>query len=267
VIGALLRFMARRHGLAIALSVLIPVLLGLVGGMLYPSFIGERQVISTLLKTFKIAKLLGLGELDFLSPGGFFLLTFTHPLSLTALALAPAIPAMSLPAGERTRGSLELLLATRLERWKLVSAVALFILPVAVVAGSMPWVGSVLGVTLAGVADEAPLGTYALISANAAVLSLFLGSVALLFSVTARERGAATGRYVAFIVLAVLLEFGSNLWSEGNRLLYLTPFGYYDAKGLVLGTADSWRNFLVLAGGALLLGAAAATCAQRRRSV
>ena len=71
---------------------------------------------------------------------------------------------------------------------------------------------------------------------------------------------------MAFIVLAVLLEFGSNLWSEGNWLLHLTPFGYYDAKGIVLGTADSLRNFLVLGGGAVLVAAVSALCAQRRRS-
>lgn len=264
---ALLRFLARRHGVAIALSVMIPVLLSVVGGLVYPSFLSERQVISTLIKTFKITRMLGLGDLDFLSPGGFFLVAFTHPLTLTALSLAPAIPALALPAGERTRGTLELLLATRLGRWKLVVAVALFLVPVAVLAGAMPWVGSVLGVTVAGVFDEAPLAAYGLLSLNAMLLSLFVGSVALLFSVTARERGAATGRYVAFIVLAVLLEFGSNLWSEGSWLLHLTPFGYYDAKGIVLGTAESLRNFVVLGGGSILLCAVAAVCAQRRRSV
>ena len=185
--GPLLGLLLRRHRLSLGLCGLIPVALGIVAGLLYPTFARERALITAFASQLRIV-----GEqVDLLKPAGAFTLGFQHPLVLLTLALAPAIPATALPAGERGRGGLDLLLATALPRRAMLGTVLAVVGLAAAWLGATAMVGAGIGSTLAGVAGEVPWGALTVVAANAIALALVSGTGATLSS---RSRRGCGGR-------------------------------------------------------------------------
>lgn len=275
----LLRFLGRRHGVTVPLCALAPLVIGTLIGFIYPTYSRERETLGPLVKSLKAMFRTDVTMIDIFSPSGAFNIPFQHPITFLSLAVAAAIPALGLPAGERGRGALQLLMATPLSRRALVGTLAVFLLPIAVLMGLAPLLGCVAGASISGVLDEIPLHVYAVTSLNAAAVTAFLGSFALLVSVVSRDRSVATIRYVLGMAWFFLADLGSRLWKYGDWPSYLTPLGYYNPTRILAGESGSSIEYGSSGGFdwtmdvALLLAAAAACVAaavvteDRRRSV
>ena len=257
----LFELLVRRHRLSTSLTLLVPSLIGVGVGVVYPQYRDLRK----LAEAFKFAnRFYGGEQLDLLSPAGSFGFPFQHPLSVTALIIATAIPAMAFPAGERGRGALDLVLATPLERRKLVGTVFSFQALIAPLAALSCMAGAVFGGSLAGVADQLPWGRYAVVAGVYAALGFALGGMALWVSVRSRERSSATFGYGAMMTLFMIIDTVARLWPKGTWLGYLTPLGYL-RPAAVIARGDfgvAYRDGAML----LVMAAAFYVAAFRRQS-
>ena len=261
----LFRFMMRRHRWTCGLCLIIPLGLGVVFGIIYPMFERERAAFGPMFSVFRkwFSNLP-----DFLSPDGAFVWPFMHPLTLMIYGLAPAIPAIALPSGERGRGSLDLLLATPLSRKRMILTVVAFMAPVCAAMALAPFVGALIGASMAGVTGQVPFGAYGLASVEAFALSFCLGAFALLLSVRSRDRGQATLRFAVTCFAMFVVDFIAVVWKgHGPLLKRCGPLGYYHPLELARG-----ETHLIVVDLIVLLGAASAFvgCAvisqSRRRS-
>ena len=97
---ALLAFVLRRHRFALIACWVVPVLIALAVGLIYPTYAKEREAIERLTKFF--GQFFGGDVIDLLSPNGFLTLPFQHPLTLLMLAISAAVGAAR-AAGRRPR--------------------------------------------------------------------------------------------------------------------------------------------------------------------
>ena len=137
----------------------------------------------------------------------------------------------------------------------------------AVVVALGPFIGSFIGSTLCGEVGAVPLGAYLLCSVEASALSLFFGSLALLVSVRARDRGQATLIFVAVTLAWFLVDVVSQMWKGAPDWIgRASPFGYYDPLGLAYQQEVSFTlDLLVLLVGAAVFLGWAVWLARRRR--
>ena len=243
--GVLVAFLARRHRLAIGLCGLPPLVMGVIVGLIYPTYAREREALTSIFEMF--GRFFGGDLIDLLSPGGFFSVPFQHPFTLVMMAVASAIVPFAVPAGERGQGGLELLLATRLERVQLVRAVALLAVPTALLMGLAALAGAVVGAALSDVLGEVPAAAYLVTTFNAIALTLFLGASALLLAVLARDRGRATAWFASLVTFGLLVSFGTKIVFS-----YLVGRWILD-RGSQVSFESYWNHFAALALGALLL--------------
>ncbi len=264
----LLHFILRRHWLSVSLCSMVPILIGVVIGLIYPSYSQERETLERL-SAFASQFMSKGGSLDLFSATGSFSLPFQHPTVLIIYAVIAAIPAMALPAGERGRNALDLLLSTQLSRAALIRSVALVSLLIAVLIGLTSYSGALLGAALSEVLDEIPLATFALVAVNAASLCLFWGGLALLISVLSRDRAMATLRYGVTVFCFLCADVASRLMKSGDWLAWLTPYGYLRPARVVGESASLTpciRDILILSLCAVGLCTLAVIAENRRRS-
>ena len=193
------------------------------------------------------------GVLDMFSATAMFSATFVHPFATVAFACAAALPALGLPSGERGRGGLDLLLATRLERAELVRTVFLFQVAVAGLMSLVPLLAAWVGSNIAGASHLLDFGRFALVSVKAFLLISWMGALALLLSVLCRDRGQ-TARYYGMLVFGFLLvQLTAELWADGKWLAWFNPFGFYRVPFVLAGGDGFFRDGFVLLTTALVL--------------
>ncbi len=261
----LFRFLWRRHRATVFAVSAVPILIGLVAGFVYDETAGQRDLLRKLFDAFpKFKRATDSETLDFLSPAGFFNTAFRHPLTFLAFALGAGIPAVTTPAVDRGRGSLDLLLSAPLSRGALVRSVAAVVFVAALPLGFAPFLGALTGALIAGRLDELPIANFALAAVNAAAFVAALGGVALRLSVGSRDGAVATARFAAFFIAAMLADAFSMFSAGGSVLRRLTPGGYYRASEIVAGKGSPALSLSVLIGIAILATWSAVRAAERR---
>jgi ABC-type transport system involved in multi-copper enzyme maturation permease subunit len=146
-------------------------------------------------------------------------------LTLFSVAIV-ALTSRSL-AGEVDRGTVDLLLACPVPRSLLVLACIAALSLVTALFVSVVWWGMRLGLWLAGIDAGHLYPALYRVGANLACLFLAFAAVSLLVSATTSERGKATGRAIAFIVLSFFINLIANLWGRVEWLDTISLFHYY----------------------------------------
>ncbi|MSR74615.1 MAG: hypothetical protein EXS14_03975 [Planctomycetes bacterium] len=263
---ALTRYVLRRARRGCLLAMALPVLVGVVNGLAYPSWSRERDVLRPVVQRLSAWLRSDVINVDIFTPEGAFLIPFQHPLTLLAAALAAATLMLPLPAGERSRGGLEVLLSTALTRRKLVLSLAAALVPVALLLGHAPLVGAVLGAVCVGELQHLPLGTYWLVVLNYSLLVAWFGCLALRISVAASDGAHAIRIFAVCTGLAMLLDFLSHALRDYEWVRYATPLGWYEPSPILHNGAPNILSLGVLLLTSLLLLADALRHAQSRRS-
>jgi ABC-2 type transport system permease protein len=217
---------------------------------LYPS-IGAFEDLGKLLDQLPpaIREFFASSSLDLSSPEGFLNLeffTFVGPLLLLAFTV---VVGGSATAGEEERGTIDLLLANPVPRWRVVFDKTLVMLVGAVLITGAMWLGAAAGSRIGGVDLELSRVGAALVSTL--LLGLALGTLALALGSITGQRWLSAGIALAVAVAGFFLNgFGALVdWLEPFRPL--SPFYHYIAN-------DPLRNGLDPNHAAVLVGWAVA---------
>jgi ABC-2 type transport system permease protein len=184
---------------------------------------------------------------DIFSLTGAVAIGFIHPITV-GLVLVFAVGFSSAAiAGERQRGTLEVLLSRPISRRvtyaTLAIAGALFV--GIAVAGSI--LGALLGATLVGRTAELGVGQLPLVWLNDSLLYWAFGAIALLASASFDRLTPALGASLAVVLVSYFLDVLGSLWPDAKGLQPYSLFHYFDPKNILAGFPDG-GDLLVLAG-------------------
>ena len=182
---------------------------------------------------------------DIFSLSGSIALGFVHPIAVGLnLVFALGFTAAAV-AGERQRGTLEVLLSRPLSRrgvyLTLAIAAAVF---VAVTLGALV-LGSFVGSAVTGRAAELGVANLALMWLNGTLLFWAVGAIALLASVSFDRSTPAIGISLAVVLVSYFLEVLGSLWPDAKWLQPYSLFHYVDAKADLAGLPHG-GDFVVL---------------------
>jgi ABC-2 type transport system permease protein len=184
---------------------------------LYPS-IGTFLDLQELLDQMPpaIRQLFSMSELGIGTPEGFLnmeLFSFVAPLLIFAYTVSVG---GSATAGEEERGTMDLLLANPVPRWRVVLEKSAAFLLGAIVIGVGMWVGAAVGAAVSGV--ELDLGLIGQALASVVLLGLAFGAFAMAL-------GAITGRRWAAAAIALMVAVASFFLNGlGSLVDWLDPW-------------------------------------------
>lgn len=186
------------------------------------------------------------GNGDIFTLTGAVALSLIHPVALI-LASVPAIGfSTAAIAGERQRGTLEIVLARPIERRTLyLSLLASAFLFVAIATGAL-LSGCVIGSAFAGVLAQLPLRHMPLVWLNAVLLFGAFAAIGLAASASFDRLTPALGSTLAIVVVMYVLEVLGSLWPDATFLQRYSLFHYVRVKATLAG-APAATDFVVLA--------------------
>jgi ABC-2 type transport system permease protein len=178
------------------------------------------------------------GSGNFFSVPGALTLGFQHPFLITIIGVIAAGSSATAIAGERQRGTLEVLLARPLSRRALYLSilVALVVLVVLLVGALL--IGMVVGLAVHDLAGEVDLGGLPLVLANGALLWGAFATFGLAASVSFDRVGPALGLSIAFLVLNYFVEILGSLWTDVSWSQEYSLFHHFQPQELLTGAAD-----------------------------
>lgn len=170
-----------------------------------------------------------------------------HPIPIALAAVfAIGIPVGAL-AGERQRGTLEVLLSRPVSRRRLVATVAVATSACVLVVAAADLAGILAGSAANGVAGELHVDRLLLAWANLLLLFAALAAVALAASASSDRVGPALGPVLAFTILSYAVEFLGTIWPNAAGLRPWSLFHYFQPAAILGGTADP-ADLVVLGG-------------------
>ncbi len=181
-------------------------------------------------------------------------LGLVHPIALALVAIQVVGFAAAAVAGERQRGTLEVLLARPLERRVLYATLLAATVLFAALTEAAVLGGIVAGALLFGVAGDLRATDVALCWLNAVALFGALGAISLAASVSFDRLGPAMGIALGVTIVGYAAEFLGTLWPDAAWLRVASPFRYFEPTRILAGTFEP-RDLLVL--GAVFVAAVA----------
>jgi len=183
---------------------------------------------------------------DIFSLTGSVALGFSHPIAVGLnLVFAVGFCAAAV-AGERQRGTLEILLSRPISRRgtyaTLAVAGAIFI--AVTIAGFLA--GAALASSLTGRLDDLGVSYLPLLWLNGWLLFGAFGAIALAMSVSFDRLSPALGISLAIVLISYFLEVLGSLWPDAKGLQPYSLFHYLDPKAVLAGQADP-ADFAILA--------------------
>ncbi|HEU4736091.1 MAG TPA: ABC transporter permease subunit [Solirubrobacterales bacterium] len=185
----------------------------------------------------------GSGSL-FTLPGA-ITLGLQHPLAIAFLGIFAIGSTTGAVAGEREKGTLEVLLARPLSRTTVyvTLAVAIVVLLSLVLLALLG--GQVAGVAIQGLTDELDLGAMPLVLANGLLLWGAFAAFGLAASVTFGRHAPALGLSLAYLLVNYFLEILGSLWTDVAWSQEYSLFHHFQPGEILEGSADP-IDFLIL---------------------
>jgi ABC-type transport system involved in multi-copper enzyme maturation permease subunit len=173
---------------------------------------------------------------------------YDHPIVLVLITiLAIMLPGKHI-AGEIEAGSMELLYAMPVKRFKLslslwvLSAMMIFL----VVCGG--WTGSIIGRMIYPEVAQVPFTNILRIGINLWLLMLAINAYTFLLSAFSREGSKVTQISAGLTLLFFFLYYIAKLWSKVSFLKPASIFNYYQPQALMSDLTLWPKHILVLAG-------------------
>jgi len=184
---------------------------------------------------------------DVFSLSGSIALGFIHPIHIILVSVFAVGFATSAVAGERQRGTLEVLLARPVSRRSVYATLALSASGFIAIAIAAFLVGSALGAGAAGVAGELAFERLPVLWLNGVLLFGSFAAIGLAASVSSDRLAPALGVTLGILVVMYFLDVLGSLWPDAAFLQPYSLFHYLQAKAILTGTADAF-NFALLGG-------------------
>ena len=183
-------------------------------------------------------ELLNLGSGSLFTLPGAITTGFQHPLVLAFLGIFAVGTTTGAIAGERERGTLEVLLARPLSRRGLyvtVAAAVVLLLAIELVAILG---GQAVGIVVQNLTGEIDLGALPLVFANGLLLWCAFAAFGLAASVSFDRHGPALGITLAFLLVNYFLEILGSLWTDVAWSQDYSLFHHFQPTELLTGKAD-----------------------------
>jgi ABC-2 type transport system permease protein len=170
---------------------------------------------------------------------------YVHPLLLTILSVWAIGRASGAIAGELDKGTMELLLAQPLARWRLIAShFAVDCLTIPILCGCL-WAGTTLGSYAFGLIDltaqdKRPVDPWLFAPAmlNIAGLLFAISGYTMAMSALGRSRTRILGIAVVVTLLQFLVNLLGQTWQAIEFLRPGTVFYYYQPQGMIMDFAD-----------------------------
>lgn len=213
--------------------------------LVYTSFApGLRQMmqVNPLIERFS-----QFGSGNFFTLPGALTLGFQHPFLIAVLGVVAVGASAGAIAGERQAGTLELLLARPISRWRVYVSILLAQLLVVALLVLATIVGMTLGVVVHDMAGEVQLARMPLVFANGLLQWAAFAAVGLAASVSFDRPGPALGVSLAFLIANYFLEVLGSLWAPARWMQDLSLFRRFRADDLLTGSSAP-LDFAILGG-------------------
>jgi ABC-type Na+ efflux pump permease subunit len=186
-----------------------------------------------------------IGGGNIFSLGGAIALGFIHPIAVALICVFAVGFATSAVAGERQRGTLEVVLARPISRRSLI--VTLYVATVGFIAISFAAfiLGAALAAGLWGVAHELDPLDLAALWLNGVLLFAAFGAVCLAASASFDRLTPALGIGLGYLLASYFVDVLGSLWPDARGLQPLSLFHYVRAPAVLAGRLDP-ADLLVL---------------------
>ncbi|MDQ2935552.1 MAG: ABC transporter permease [Chloroflexota bacterium] len=230
------------------LRLLVIAVAALGWGTLFPIFYSAfSDALRGLVNSGTIPKQLfnfGSGSL-FTLPGA-LTLGLEHPLTLAMLGIFAVGATTGAVAGERQRGTLEVLLARPISRHTLYLTVAVALLVVIALVLAAILAGMAIGAATQGLLDQIDLGQLPLVFANGLLLWGAFGAFGLAASVSFDRVGPALGLTMAYVLGNYFLEILGSLLTDAAWTQKYSLFHHFQPGLILTGKPDAF-DFVILA--------------------
>ncbi len=241
--GALLRHTWRSQRLRLALVSLALLVWGCLPPFIYARFGSQfKAILESGILPQQFARF---GGGDVFSLPGAVALCLIHPIAMILISVfAVGFSALAV-AGERQRGTLEVVLARPLARRTLYFTLLAASFGFVAIAIAALLAGSVGGSSLGGVLGELPLSKMPLLWANGVLLFGSFAAIGLAASTSFDRPAPALGWTLGIVVAMYLLEVLGSLWPAAEFLQPYSLFHYLKPKTILSGAAEPF-DFAVL---------------------
>jgi ABC-2 type transport system permease protein len=185
------------------------------------------------------------GGADITTLPGSIALGFIHPLAVALMAVFAVGFTVAAVAGERQRGTLEILLARPISRRSLYGTLGLATL---IFIGSTvvaTLVGALVGATLWNVLDRLEVRNLPLLWLNVFLLMGAFAAIALAASVSFDRITPALGIALGVLLVSYFLQVLGSLWPDAEVLQPYSLFHYFQPIEILQGTPDPF-DFVLL---------------------
>lgn len=200
---------------------------------------------------------------DIFSLPGAIALCFVHPIAILLVSIFAVGFASGAVAGERQRGTLEVLLSRPLSRRRLYATLLFSALGFVALILTALLLGALVSAALLGVIDEIELSRVPLAWLNALLLFGSVATIALAASVSCDRLSRALGASLAIVLVSYFLQVLGGLWPDAAFLQRYSLFHYLEIRRILTGDTDPFA-FALLATVAIVAIALALVVFPRR---
>ncbi len=182
---------------------------------------------------------------------GVITLMFEHPFLIalvSTVALAITIPAL---AGQRQRGTLEMLLARPIRRSTLVATVALTVASMLLLVLFAMVAGILAGSSVEGLSDQVPVRELLVVWLWSVLLYGAFASFALAASATSNRNGPAVSWTLGFLIANYFFEILGGFWDQAKAWQPYSLFHHFQAADILAGRLSAFD--LVVLGLAIMI--------------
>ena len=174
---------------------------------------------------------------DVFSLPGAIALSFIHPIAIILTSVFAVGFSAAAIAGERQRGTLEVVLARPVSRTTLYLSLLMASFGFIAIAIAALLAGSVSGATYAGVVKELAFRNLPLLWLNGVLLFGAFAAIALAASVSFDRLTPALGLTLGIVIAMYVLDVLGSLWPAAEWLQPYSIFHYLKAKAILTGMA------------------------------
>lgn len=216
---------------------IIVALAGIGWGVLIPVFYGAfSDAMRDLANSGAFpAELMNIGSGSLFTLPGAITLGVQHPLAIAMIAIFAVGASATAVAGERARGTLEVLLARPISRLTLYASILLALLLSVLIVLAAILGGMVGGAAAQGFIGELDLSRLHLVVLNGFGLWAAFTTFSLAASVTFDRPGPAIGLSLSYLVLNYFLEILGSLWSDASWTQEYSLFHHFDPGAILAG--------------------------------
>jgi ABC-2 type transport system permease protein len=183
-------------------------------------------------------EMLSIGSGSLFTLPGSITLGLQHPLALSLIGIFAVGASSVAVAGERARGTLEVLLARPISRTTLYTSILVALLLVVLLVLSAILGGMIGSATIIGLGEELDLGKLPLVLLNGFGLWAAFTTFGLAMSVSFDRPGPAIGLSLAWLLIHYFLEILGSLWTDAAWTQDYSLLHHFNPGAILSGELD-----------------------------